>query len=238
MKNQTVKILGIIPVRGGSKGIPGKNIKLLGGKPLIAYTKMAVDEASLLSKVVVSTDDEAITKVALSLGLEVPYKRPAHLADDKAPTLGTIIHCLEYFESQGEIFDAVCILQVTSPFRKKGMIDEAIQKFISSDADTLVSVLPVPHEFNPHWVFEENDEGFLSISTGDSELISQRQKLPKAYYRDGAIYITKTAIIKNKSSLFGEKLTYILGDPKLHVNLDTMEDWYQAEQIIEKINNP
>ncbi|MBW3466369.1 cytidylyltransferase domain-containing protein [Arthrospiribacter ruber] len=232
-----MKILGIIPVRGGSKGIPGKNIKLLGGEPLIAYTKRSIDESSLLSKVVVSTDDDAISKVALDLGLDVPFTRPSSLADDQAPTLGVIIHCLDYFEKKGETFDAVCILQVTSPFRRRGMIDEAIQKFSSSGADTLVSVLPVPHEYNPHWIFEENEEGFLFISTGDEALISQRQKLPKAYFRDGAIYLTKSSVIKERDSLFGEKLTYILGDPKFHVNLDTLEDWDEAEKIIKKINN-
>ncbi|EOZ95662.1 N-Acetylneuraminate cytidylyltransferase [Indibacter alkaliphilus LW1] len=232
-----MKILGIIPVRGGSKGIPGKNIKLLGGKPLIAYTKRSIDESSLLSKVVVSTDDDAISKVALDLGLDVPFKRPSSLADDQAPTLGVIIHCLDYFENKGETFDAVCILQVTSPFRRRGMIDEAIHKFSSSGADTLVSVLPVPHEYNPHWIFEENEEGFLFISTGDEALISQRQKLPKAFFRDGAIYLTKSSVIKERHSIFGEKLTYILGDPKFHVNLDTLEDWDEAEKIIKKINN-
>jgi N-acylneuraminate cytidylyltransferase len=146
-----------------------------------------------------------------------------------------IIHALKFFAEKGEEFDAVCLLQVTTPFRRKGLIDEAIQKFIETQADALVSVLPVPHEFNPHWVFEPNAEGLLSISTGEEKIIPRRQDLPPAFFRDGSIYLTKTNVLLNQNSLYGEKLAFILGDMESHVNLDTMGDWEKAENLVKKL---
>ena len=227
-----MKILGLIPARGGSKGIPGKNIKPLAGKPLMAYTFDSVQESKLLTKTVVSTDDNEIASTCKSIGLDVPFMRPDDLAADKSPTLPVIKHSLEYFAAQGETFDAVCLLQVTSPFRESGLIDKAIQKFIDSSADALVSVLSVPHEFNPHWVFEPTENGLLKIATGEDEIITRRQELPPAFIRDGAIYITKTNVIQNQNSLYGKTLTYIENNSDIHINLDTMEDWYKAEKLL------
>lgn len=229
-----MKILGLIPARGGSKGIPGKNIKLLGDKPLVAYTADSVHESVNLAKVIVSTDDQEIANICESIGLNVPFVRPNNLAKDKSPTLPVIKHALEFLASKGEVFDAVCLLQVTSPFRESGLIDRAIEKFIASEADALVSVLPVPHEYNPHWVFELNDTGLLKIATGEDKIIPRRQELPQAFIRDGAIYITKIDVILNQNSLYGENLTYIENKSNIHVNLDTMEDWHEAEKLINR----
>ena len=227
-----MKILGIIPARGGSKGIPKKNIKLLGDKPLIAYTTLAAQESKLLSDIILSSDSDEIIAIAKTYGLKVPFKRPKELATDKSPTIATVIHALNHFKAIGIEFDAVCLLQVTNPFRTSEFIDEAIKKFKDSQADSLVSVLPVPHEFNPHWTFEENTNGHLKISTGESEFISRRQDLPKTYYRDGAIYLTKVNTILNQKSLYGKSIAYIESDIKRHVNIDTMEDWEKAEKIL------
>ncbi|WP_111672145.1 acylneuraminate cytidylyltransferase family protein [Algoriphagus litoralis] len=230
-----MKILGLIPARGGSKGIPGKNIKSLAGQPLLAYTLNSARESSLLTKVILSSDDAEIIQVARQLNLEVPFVRPSDFASDAAPTLPVIIHALQFFEEQGQQFDAVCLLQVTSPFRRPGMVDEAIQRFIDTRADSLISVLPVPHEFNPHWVFEPGSNGLLEIATGEKTIIPRRQDLPPAYFRDGSIYLTKTAVLLNQHSLYGEKIAHILGDPERYVNLDTMKDWEKAESLITKL---
>jgi CMP-N,N'-diacetyllegionaminic acid synthase len=232
-----VRILGVIPVRGGSKGIPGKNIKHLAGIPLVAYTFQSVTASKMLSKTIVSTDDIDIVNVCKSLGLEVPFIRPQDLAQDKSPTLPVLKHALDFLASQGEHFDAVCLLQVTSPFRESGLIDRAISKFIETDADALVSVLDVPHEFNPHWVFEPNTDGFLKIATGEETIISRRQELPQAFIRDGAIYLTKTSVIQQQNSLYGKKLAYIENKSDIHVNLDTLADWAEAEKLIHQFNN-
>ncbi|SEA54894.1 acylneuraminate cytidylyltransferase family protein [Psychroflexus halocasei] len=226
-----MKILAIIPARGGSKGVPGKNIKELGGKPLLAYTVDSVKESRLIDKFILSSEDEEIIKIARDLGVEVPFVRPESLAQDQSGSIGVVQHAVDYFEKKGEFFDAVILLQVTSPFREKVFIDQAIKKFIKSDADALVSVLPVPHEYNPHWVFEENEKGDLKIATGESEIIKRRQDLPNAYFRDGSIYLTKTEFIK-KGSFFGEKLSFIESNPETYVNIDTLTDWEKAEKML------
>lgn len=225
-----MNILAIIPARGGSKGLPGKNSKLLNGTPLIVYTIEHALEANRVAKMVVSTDDTEIRNIAMVAKAEAPFLRPTHLAQDNTPTLPVVQHALQYYLEQGEQFDAICLLQPTTPFRKKGLIDQAIEKFISSGADALVSVVPVPHEFNPHWVFEPNRQGFLTIATGEKEIIPRRQELPPAYVRDGAIYLTKTSVILEKNSLYGETLAFIENDSTYYINIDTMEDWELAEK--------
>ena len=232
----TTKILAIIPARGGSKGVPRKNIKELGGKPLLAYTAEAALASKMISKVILSTEDTEIMSVGKACGIEVPFQRPEDLAKDQSGSLGVVKHAVEYFEKQGEYFDAVILLQVTSPFRAKGFIDRAIQKFIQSKAEGLVSVLKVPHEYNPHWVFETNENDDLKIATGEKQIIKRRQDLPKAYFRDGSIYITKTEVIK-KGSFFGKKLSYIESNQDMYVNIDTMDDWKKAEEMVKRISS-
>jgi len=228
-----MKILGIIPARGGSKGIPGKNIKLLGGKPLLEYTVEAAKASKLLSRVILSSDDNEIIAVAEQLQLEVPFIRPSELAQDNTPSIEVVKQALKFFEENGEKFDAVCLLQVTTPFRKHELIDRAIGKFIKGNFDTLISVREVPEEYNPHWVFEEK-EGLLRVSTGENEIISRRQELPKAYHRDGAIYITRTSVILQNNSLFGKNIGFIDTTESPYVNIDEPADWKIAEELIKK----
>jgi CMP-N,N'-diacetyllegionaminic acid synthase len=226
-----MKILGLIPARGGSKGIPKKNIKILGNKPLLQYTQEAAKRSSLLSRVILSSDDQEIISIAKNLDLEVPFIRPENLAQDKTSSLEVIFHALNYFRDKSIYFDAVCLLQPTSPFRQKNLIDHAIRKFIQGDYDSLITVKKVPAEFNPHWVFEE-ESGKLKLATGENEIISRRQDLPPAYFRDGAIYLTKTEVILNQKSLFGQNIGFLENLNLNSVNLDTMEDWKKAEQIL------
>ena len=228
-----MKILGLIPARGGSKGIPKKNIKLLGRKPLIEYTIDSAKESKWLSEIEVSTDDEEIAIAAEVYGCKPPFIRPAEFAEDTSTSLEVVQHAIAFFEAQNIFFDAVCLLQPTSPFRQKGLIDTAIEAFISTKADCLVSVLPIPHEFNPHWAFEETENGLLKIATGEKTIIPRRQDLPNAFHRDGSIYITKTEVIK-KGSLYGNKIAYIESNPEFHVNIDTMKDWDTAEKLLNK----
>ena len=229
-----MRILGLIPARGGSKGVPNKNIKLLAGKPLLQYTSDIALKSNLLSKVILSSDSDSIIKTALGLGIEVPFKRPENLAEDKSPTLPVILHALDYLEKQGRFFDAVCLLQVTSPFREVAFLNEAIETFTKSKSDSLISVLEVPHEYNPHWTFESKDKNHLLIATGEKEIISRRQDLPKAYHRDGSIYITKVSVLKEQNSLFGQSISYIESPKEFYVNIDTMKDWEKAELMVKK----
>jgi CMP-N,N'-diacetyllegionaminic acid synthase len=232
-----MRILALIPARGGSKGLPGKNTKLLNGKPLLAYTSEIALQSKQLMQVIVSTEDKPIMEVAKSLGLQVPFIRPMALAQDDTPMIEVIIHALQWYEKQHIFFDAVCLLQVTSPFRTLEFLDKAIEKFVESGCDSLVSVLKVPHEYNPHWTFEVNADGNLKIATGEAEIIPRRQELPTAYHRDGSIYITKTEVLLKEHSLYGKSTAFIETEPDFYVNIDTMEDWAKAEEIVEnKLN--
>jgi N-acylneuraminate cytidylyltransferase len=230
-----MRILGLIPARGGSKGIPKKNIKLLGKIPLIEYTLNSAKDSKLLTEIIVSTDDEEIAIAAEISGFKPPFIRPTEFAQDTSTSLEVVQHAIAFFESQHVFFDAVCLLQPTTPFREKGSVDSSIQKFIDSNADCLISVLPIPHEFNPHWAFEENENGLLKIATGEEQIISRRQELPKSYHRDGSIYITKTSVIKN-GSLYGKSIAYVESNAQFHVNIDTMKDWETAERIVNQID--
>lgn len=223
-----MKILGIIPARGGSKGVPGKNSKRLGGKPLIEYTIEKAQSSLLLSEVIVSTDSHEIAEIAVHKGVKVPFLRPAELATDTASSLSVLQHAVLSLEALGFYYDAVCLLQPTTPFRGKDFIDKAIQEFQLKNTDALVSVLPVPHEYNPHWVFEPDTQGYLKIATGEEFLIQRRQDLPKAYHRDGSIYLTKTSVIKS-GSIYGNSISYIESNPEFYVNIDTFQDWDVAE---------
>lgn len=232
-----MKILGLITARGGSKGIPGKNIKVLGDKPLIAWVIQDGLDASLLNQVVVSTDCNEIANVSLKYGAEVPFMRPSELAVDTTPSIDVVLHALDFFEKKGVYFDAVCLLQPTSPFKPKGFINKCVQLFLSSKADCLVSVLKVPHEYNPHWTFEMNSNGYLKIATGETDLIARRQELPEAYHRDGSIYLTRVSIIKEKNVLIGGNAIGILSSKIHYANLDTVEDWERAKMTYEILFN-
>ncbi len=225
-----MRILGIILARGGSKGVPGKNIRLLGDKPLLSHSAQVALRCGGLSKSILSSDDPAIIAVGKEAGLEVPFTRPAELALDHTPTVAVITHAVEFMESVGERFDAVCLLQPTSPFRTVEFLDAAIAKFIDAGTDSLVSVRRVPHEYNPHWVFEASADGTLKISTGEVNIIPRRQDLPEAYHRDGSIYLSRVSAIK-RGTLYGDSIGYLESPRELYVNIDTEEDWQKAEQI-------
>lgn len=230
-----MKVLGVIPARGGSKGVPRKNIKLLNGKPLIQYTIESAHQSKLLDTVILSSEDEEIIRIAKKLNIEVPFVRPSSLSLDNSPTLSVLKHALEFYLQRGIKFDAVCLMQVTSPFRKDQLIDDAIKKFKETKADSLISVLRIPHEYNPHWAFEEREEGVLKIATGEDKIITRRQDLPKSFFRDGSIYITKSEVILNQSSLYGNKISYIENDIKYYVNIDTLSDWEKAEELVKTL---
>ncbi|MCH4821575.1 acylneuraminate cytidylyltransferase family protein [Gramella lutea] len=229
-----MRILGIIPARGGSKGIPGKNIKKLGGEPLIKYTIDSALKSNLITRCVLSSDSDEIIRKGEILGIEIPFIRPAEFSEDDTPSLDVVKHALSYYTKFNEHFEAVCLLQPTTPFRTYGLIDKAIREFESGEYDSLISVREVPHEFNPHWVFEEK-KGKLQIATGEKNIITRRQDLPKSYYRDGAIYLTRTEVILKENSLYGERIGFIENMGQEHVNLDTQADWERAEKIIRKL---
>lgn len=203
----------------------------------MAYTTSVALKNKLLHKVILSTDSEEILTIGKSLGVEAPFLRPSELAQDNTPTIDVVIHLLNYLKNQGDVYDAVCLLQPTCPFREEKALEEALLLFQNNNTDSLISVLPVPHEYNPHWTFVDKENNHrLSIATGEKEIIKRRQELPEAFHRDGSIYITKTNVILEQHSLYGESISYIVSSKQKHVNIDTLEDWEKAEQILRQHN--
>lgn len=214
--------------------MPRKNIRLLCGKPLLAYTAEAVLNSNKLTKIVLSTEDEEIAEIGRQCGLEVPFMRPAELAEDTTPTLPVVQYTLQKLEADGDKFDAVCLLQPTNPLRRALDIDNCIEILEKTNADSVVSILPVPAEYNPKWVYWQNGDGSIALSTGETEPISRRQDLPTAYHRDGTIYVTRNDVI-NSNSLYGSKIIGYEIEPRFSANIDTEEDWRAAESAINNL---
>lgn len=227
-----MRVLGIIPARGGSKGVPRKNIRLLAGKPLLQYTAEAALGAKLLARVILSTDDSEIAEVGRQCGVEVPFMRPVELAQDNTPTLPVLQHAVRFLEDTGDRFDAICLLQPTAPFRRPGDIDDCIDLLIATGADSAVTVLPVPAEHNPHWVYFRDDQGFLRLSTGEDAPIPRRQLLPPAFHREGSVYVTRRDVLMVQNSLYGSRVTGYLMDPSRSVNIDTLADLERADALL------
>jgi len=226
-----MKYLVVIPARGGSKGIPRKNIKPLNGKPLIEY---AIDIARKIvsdEDICVSTDDDEIIKVVENYGLKVAFKRPDSLATDTSGTYEVLLHALSFYEKIGREYDAIILLQTTSPFRTTTHIREALSLY-SKDVDMVVSVKE--SEANPYYnCFEEGLDGLLHICKGNGQYV-RRQDAPKVYQYNGAIYIINADSLKRSPlSQFAKRVKYIMDD--VHsIDLDTMTDWYVAEMMIKE----
>lgn len=228
-----MKTLVIIPARGGSKGIPHKNIKLLNGKPLIEYTLDIARKVVKDEDICVSTDDSEIIKVVESYGLKVPFVRPDKLATDTAGTYDVLLHALNYYERLGRKYDNILLMQTTSPFNKAEYVEEAMELY-SDKLDMVVSVTEV--SANPYYnCFEEDENGFLHLSKGDGCLV-RRQDAPKAWEYNGAIYIINPLSLKEKPlSKFKRIIKYEM-DAIHSVDLDTMYDWMLAEFILKNKN--
>jgi CMP-N,N'-diacetyllegionaminic acid synthase len=227
-----MRTLGLVTARGGSKGVPRKNIRRLGGKPLLAWTADAAREARTLARVVCSTDDSEIADVARAAGLDVPFIRPPDLALDTTPTLPVLQHAVRWLEEQGDRFDAICLLQPTSPLRTATDIDACIELLARSGADSVVSIAPVPAEYNPHWVYFAGGDGELRLATGETTPIPRRQDLPPAFHRDGSIFAMRRDVLMERNSLYGERLVGHISDPASALDIDTLEDWERAEKIL------
>lgn len=223
-----MKILVIIPARGGSKGIPHKNIKPLNGKPLIHYTidvaRCIVDDEDIC----VSTDDSEIIHCVEQTGLRVPFVRPAELATDTVGTYEVLLHALNFYEKKGKVYDVVMLLQNTSPFRTVKQVKEALSLYCE-DVDMVVSVKECPA--NPYYnVFEENAEGFLHVCKGDGTIF-RRQDAPKVYEYNGAIYIMNAAVLKTTHMHNMQNRVKYEMDDLTSFDLDTMWDWQMAEML-------
>ncbi len=226
-----MKVLVVIPARGGSKGIPHKNIKPLGGKPLIYYSIDVARQFTTDENICVTTDDAEIISVVEQHGLKVPFVRPAELATDTCGSSEVIQHAYQFFADKGVNYDAIVLLQPTSPFRKVEFIKEAVALYDDS-IDMVTSVRPAA--CNPYYDgFEENTDGLLQISKGDGT-IARRQEAPKVWQQNGSIYVINPKSLIEKGMGGFTKIKKYTMPETYSVDLDTMLDWKMAELIIKE----
>lgn len=224
-----MKTLYVIPARGGSKGIPGKNIKPLAGKPLISYTIDVARELAPDCDICVTTDDADIISTVEAMNLKVPFVRPAELATDHSGTYEVLIHALDFYESQGIHYDTMVLLQPTSPLRTADNVRSCLQLY-TPEIDMVVSVMQAAT--NPYYnAFETDENGFLHISKGDGKY-TRRQDAPKVWEYNGAVYVINTASLrKMKLGEFTRRKMYEMSRER-SIDLDTPTDWLIAETLI------
>lgn len=228
------KVLGVITARGGSKGIPKKNIKDLGGKPLIAYTIEASQKSKYITHLIVSTDDTEIADVCKRYNVEVPFLRPAELALDTTKHLPVIEHAVRCMEEKlHETFDFVVILQPTSPFRLPEDIDNCIEMLAKTNADSALSMVEVD-ENHPMKMKKIVDGKVLPFSVVEPEG-ARRQDLPPAYKRSGAVYVVQRNNIIEKNILYGENLVGVIVPKERSIDIDNELDWIKAEYMLKKL---
>jgi CMP-N,N'-diacetyllegionaminic acid synthase len=224
------EIVGLIPARGGSKGIKRKNLAPLCGKPLLAYSAEAGLAARRLDRCLLSTDSNEIAEAGRSLGLSVPFLRPATLAADDTPMLPVMVHLIDWLATQGLDIDAVVLLQPTSPLRNSRHIDECIERFLDAKADTAVSIVAVPHQFNPASVMLEKDGLLRPFMEGPQ--ILRRQDKPRVYARNGpAILAVRTETLRS-GRLYGDSVIGYEMSAEDSLDIDAADDLWLAEQIM------
>jgi CMP-N,N'-diacetyllegionaminic acid synthase len=232
-----LKVLGVITARGGSKGIPGKNLKLLAGKPLLAYTIDTARRSGALDRVILSTEDEAIATAGRDLGCDVPFIRPMDLAQDDTPHLPVIQHATRWMQERINYQpDAVMILQPTSPLRTAEDIAAAVTLLDNSGADSVLSVNEVPVHSHPMRTLRLDSTGHAALFVSGEPVrkrINRRQDLPPAWVMNGAIYACRTRVLFDaEPSLYGDRVVAYRMPANRSISIDDLEDWHAAERAL------
>ena len=226
---QDMKILAIIPARGGSKGVPLKNIRKLGRKPLIEYTIKSAKKSKYVNRVVVSTDSKKIANIAKSCGAEIPFVRPKYLAVSSAKTIDVVKYTLKMLKKKLQYEpDIVTLLNPTVPFRKEDDIDESIEVLVKSKANITVQVKEIKtHPYRAYWL----KNGFLKPFKKDFLKYHQRQSFPECYYSTAGISTFWNKNIAKFGHMFGPKIKPIISDDESNVDIDSIFDFFVAEMI-------
>lgn len=236
-----MKILCIITARGGSKGIPGKNIKPLLGKPLLFYTIDAAKKSGVFDRIILSTDDQAIADVARAYGCAVPFMRPIALAKDDTQHLPVIQHAVSWLkENEGYVPDYVMILQPTSPLRQSFHMQEAVDLILKNNGDAVLSVAEMPENFSPHKAMVVNENGALTLFNGElvKKRTARRQDLQKTYWSIGSLYLFKTDLLFGEEpNFYGENVLPYIVDKKYVVDINEPEDWEHAERMMMRLQS-
>jgi CMP-N,N'-diacetyllegionaminic acid synthase len=229
MEKSTDRILGVIAARGGSKGLPGKNIRKLGGKPLIEWSVKTAMQSLTLTDCIVSTDSEEISEAAKVAGAKVPFRRPDELADDAASIVDVVLHAVD---QMGGAFDIVVLLQATSPFRTAGDIDNCVNHLIDTGAPSCISVCESGK--SPYWMLLREDNGLMAplIPSQNNQFV-RRQELQKTYQPNGAIYATRVDWLRQHGSFYGTGMQSIVMPAERSIDIDTHLDFLVARAQLE-----
>ena len=222
-------VLGIVPARGGSKGVPGKNVRPLAGRTLLDYTARAARESGVLDRVILSTDSPEIADTGRRAGLDVPFMRPATLASDDTPMLPVIQHALESLAREGWSPDMIVLLQPTSPLRRPDHIRDAVTTLRDTKADSVVTVVEIPRHHSPDYVMRI-DEGRLRPFLSEGARITRRQDARPAYWRDGTVYAFWRSTIERFANIYGDNCHALVLDGHDSLSIDTAADWTEAER--------
>jgi CMP-N-acetylneuraminic acid synthetase len=231
-RERIVKVLGIVPARGGSKGIPRKNITPLLGKPLLAYTAESALAARRLSRIILSTDDEEIARVGLEFHLEVPFLRSPELAGDETSTIPVLQDVVRRLEAEGESYDAVLVLQPTNPLRLPEDIDGSIALLEQTGAESVISFVEVGDNHPARMKFITPEGKVLDPPFAEQVEGQRRQDLPKLYLRDGSIYLTRRQVLMEQNSVKGRDCRAWIIPQERACNIDTPFDLFIAEQLL------
>lgn len=229
-KNKT--FLGIIPARGGSKGLPGKNIKELCGKPLIAWSIESGLKSKYLDEVMVTTDSKDIANIAKQYCASVPFLRPDVLANDTATSFDAIKHTIEFYKNEmKKEFDYIVLLEPTSPLREARDIDIAIEQLFNSNADSIVGICKTEDQ-NPAFLVFKNEKDFISGYENHDMKVLRRQDIKDVYFFEGTIYISKTDVLLNKKTFYHENtIGYVVPKYK-SLEIDDIDDFIMVEAIM------
>ncbi len=234
-----MEILAIIPARGGSKGLPRKNVLPLLGHSLIAYSVLAAQQSKLVTRIITSTDDEEIASVCKQYGAEVPFMRPSAIAEDWSVDLEVFTHALQWLkENEAYVPDIVIQLRPTSPVRLNGLIDTCIQKLIDSpQADSLRIITPTPITPYKMWVVEDENkpmQPLLHLDGVEEPFNQLRQTLPKVYWQIGTLDVIRTNIITEQNRMSGSTILHHIVDNSLAVDIDDIGSFDKAAEVISK----
>lgn len=221
------RVLGLIVARGGSKGLPRKNLLPLGGRPMVTWSVAAAAGSALLDSVVISTDDPEIAEAARGAGAAAPFLRPAELATDTASVYDAIRHALETLE---ERFDLVALLQATSPLRRSADVDAAIRALVEGDATTCVSVTPTAK--SPFWQFYRDDDGGLTPILDEGGLRKRRQDLPPCVELNGAVYVATVDWLATADTFLSDRTVSVMMPRERSVDIDTAADYAVAQALL------
>jgi CMP-N,N'-diacetyllegionaminic acid synthase len=229
-----MKVLAIIPARGGSKGIINKNIQKVGCLPLIKHTIISAKKSKKIDKILISTDDKKILKIASSMGVETPFLRPKKISSDTATSLDVVKHALKYLEKHSYIPDVICLLQPTSPFRDDDIIDKSIKLLIKSKATSVIGVSKIKtHAYGSFW----KKNNFLKPFQSNFQIYSRRQSLPDLYFPTGSIYTFSLNTLKKYDSIYGPKIKPLIILQQDNVDIDTLFDLFIAEMKLKHWKN-